>query len=163
MHDDSAGGAEAAGQGSCLQCPAACCWQASLAPFPSLPRCAFLRPPFLPLQPPTHPTLRTLGSQIEEEAKNLAHFTPYRIVSVVGGQSIEDQGFLLRKGCEIVVATPGRLVDCVERSYAGGWVGGGGACSLPCVRVCGLWPVLAGMRRPQAAHPSPCVFSGVRA
>ena len=60
--------------------------------------------------------------QIEEEAKNLCEFTEFRVVSVVGGQSIEDQGFLLRKGCEIVVATPGRLVDCVERSYAGGWV-----------------------------------------
>lgn len=61
---------------------------------------------------------RELAQQIEEEAKNLAHFTNFRVVSVVGGQSIEDQGFLLRKGCEIVVATPGRLVDCIERSYA---------------------------------------------
>jgi ATP-dependent RNA helicase DDX23/PRP28 len=75
------------------------------------------------LAPRSHSCLRRTvhphcHPQIEEEAKNLAHFTPYRVVSVVGGQSIEDQGFLLRKGCEIVVATPGRLVDCVERSYA---------------------------------------------
>ena len=47
-------------------------------------------------------------------------------VAVVGGQSIEDQGFALRKGCEVVVATPGRLVDCIERSYAGAWVRGSG-------------------------------------
>ena len=48
----------------------------------------------------------------------MAHFTPYRMVSVVGGQSIEDQGFKLRKGCEMVIATPGRLLDCLEKSYA---------------------------------------------
>ena len=40
------------------------------------------------------------------------------MVSVVGGQSIEDQGFKLRKGCEIIIATPGRLLDCLEKSYA---------------------------------------------
>lgn len=34
--------------------------------------------------------------QIEEEARNLAHYTDFRVVSVVGGQSIEDQGFALR-------------------------------------------------------------------
>lgn len=61
---------------------------------------------------------RELAQQIEEETRNLAHFTDYRVVSVVGGQDIEVQGFALRKGCEIVVATPGRLVDCIERSYA---------------------------------------------
>ncbi|KAL4436059.1 hypothetical protein ABPG77_005507 [Micractinium sp. CCAP 211/92] len=63
---------------------------------------------------------RELAQQIEEETRNLAHYTDFRVVSVWGGQSIEDQGFLLRelKGCEIVVATPGRLVDCIERSYA---------------------------------------------
>lgn len=73
------------------------------------------------LDAPTNPFLCCPAAQIEEEAKNLAHFTNFRVVSVVGGQSIEDQGFLLRKGCEIVVATPGRLVDCIERSYAGEW------------------------------------------
>ena len=48
----------------------------------------------------------------------LAQFTEYRMVSVVGGQNIEDQGFKLRKGCEIVIATPGRLLDCLEKAYA---------------------------------------------
>lgn len=61
---------------------------------------------------------RELAQQIEEEARSLAQYTDFRVVSVVGGQSIEDQGFALRKGCEIVVATPGRLVDCISRSYA---------------------------------------------
>eukprot|EP00890_Picochlorum_soloecismus_P006720 jgi/Picsp_1/873/NSC_04361-R1_atp-dependent rna helicase ddx23 len=61
---------------------------------------------------------RELAQQIEVETKKIAKYTGYRVVSIVGGQSIEDQGFALRKGCEIVVATPGRLVDCIERQYA---------------------------------------------
>lgn len=61
---------------------------------------------------------RELTQQIEEETRKLAQYTEFRVVSIVGGQSIEDQGFALRKGCDIVVATPGRLVDCVERRYA---------------------------------------------
>lgn len=61
---------------------------------------------------------RELTQQIEEEAVKMAANTEYRIVSVVGGQSIEDQGFKLRKGCEIIIATPGRLGDCLEKSYA---------------------------------------------
>ena len=55
---------------------------------------------------------------MQEETVKLAQFTDYRMVSVVGGQSIEDQGFKLRKGCEIVIATPGRLLDCLEQRYA---------------------------------------------
>lgn len=45
-------------------------------------------------------------------------YTDYRMVSVVGGQPIEEQGFKLRKGCEIIIATPGRLLDCLEKAYA---------------------------------------------
>jgi ATP-dependent RNA helicase DDX23/PRP28 len=41
-----------------------------------------------------------------------------KVVSIVGGQSIEEQGFKIRQGCEIVIATPGRLLDCLERRYA---------------------------------------------
>jgi hypothetical protein len=48
----------------------------------------------------------------------------FKTISVVGGQSIEEQGAKLRRGCEIVFATPGRLIDCLEKHYAG-CVGGG--------------------------------------
>ncbi len=39
-------------------------------------------------------------------------------MSVVGGEQIEVQGAALREGCHVVVATPGRLKDCLERRYA---------------------------------------------
>lgn len=61
---------------------------------------------------------RELAQQIEDEIRKLASFTPFRVVAVVGGQSIELQGTALRKGCEVLVATPGRLIDALERSYA---------------------------------------------
>jgi ATP-dependent RNA helicase DDX23/PRP28 len=35
----------------------------------------------------------------------------------VGGLSIEQQGVAMRSGCEIIIATPGRLYDCIERRY----------------------------------------------
>eukprot|EP00245_Coleochaete_scutata_P007157 TRINITY_DN22260_c0_g1_i1.p1 TRINITY_DN22260_c0_g1~~TRINITY_DN22260_c0_g1_i1.p1 ORF type:complete len:868 (-),score=265.39 TRINITY_DN22260_c0_g1_i1:504-3107(-) len=61
---------------------------------------------------------RELAQQIEEETNKFAYFLNLRVVSIVGGQSIEEQGFKLRQGCEIVIATPGRLLDCLERRYA---------------------------------------------
>jgi ATP-dependent RNA helicase DDX23/PRP28 len=33
------------------------------------------------------------------------------------GQRIEDQGSQLRQGCEVVIATPGRLLDCLQKGY----------------------------------------------
>ncbi len=62
--------------------------------------------------------MTAFGGVVQEETQKLAQFTEFRMVSVVGGQSIEDQGFKLRKGCEIVIATPGRLLDCLEQRYA---------------------------------------------
>ncbi|CAM6086451.1 unnamed protein product [Calypogeia fissa] len=61
---------------------------------------------------------RELAQQIEEETVKFAHYLDIRVVSIVGGQSIEEQSFKLRQGCEIVIATPGRLIDCLERRYA---------------------------------------------
>lgn len=60
---------------------------------------------------------RELAQQIEEETLKLAKYTDFKVTSVVGGQSIEEQGSKLRRGCEIVIATPGRLLDCIERHY----------------------------------------------
>ena len=60
---------------------------------------------------------RELAQQIEEETVKFAQFMNYRVASVVGGQSIEEQGFKLRRGCEIVIGTPGRIIDVLERRY----------------------------------------------
>ncbi|XP_074341406.1 DEAD-box ATP-dependent RNA helicase 21-like [Apium graveolens] len=60
---------------------------------------------------------RELAQQIEQETVKFAHFLGIRVVSIVGGQSIEEQAFKIRQGCEVVIATPGRLIDCLERRY----------------------------------------------
>jgi ATP-dependent RNA helicase DDX23/PRP28 len=60
---------------------------------------------------------RELAQQIEQETLKFAHFLGYRVACVVGGQSIEDQGVKLRKGVEIVVGTPGRIIDVIEKRY----------------------------------------------
>ena len=55
---------------------------------------------------------RELAQQIAEELTELAHFLPkVRIVCVYGGANIQRQAEKLKKGCQIVVATPGRLMD----------------------------------------------------
>lgn len=58
---------------------------------------------------------RELAQQIEVEAKKFANPLGFTCVSLVGGHSIEEQAFNMRDGAEIIIATPGRLVDCIER------------------------------------------------
>ncbi|CAM9545263.1 unnamed protein product, partial [Ectocarpus fasciculatus] len=60
---------------------------------------------------------RELAIQIEEECKKFCKFAGLNTVCVVGGQDIEAQAFTLRKGVEIIIGTPGRLNDCVEKHY----------------------------------------------
>jgi len=60
---------------------------------------------------------RELAQQIEEEAIKFAEPLGIRTVSIIGGLSREEQGFKLRLGCEIVIATPGRLIDVLENHY----------------------------------------------
>ena len=61
---------------------------------------------------------RELAQQIEEETNKFGIPLGIRTVAVIGGLSREDQGFKLRMGCEIVIATPGRLIDVLENRYA---------------------------------------------
>lgn len=42
----------------------------------------------------------------------------YKTACVVGGLGYEEQAAKLRRGVEMLVATPGRLVDCLQRRYA---------------------------------------------
>lgn len=58
---------------------------------------------------------RELAQQIEIETRKFANPLGLRVVSIVGGHSIEEQAFNLRDGAEILIATPGRLLDCLER------------------------------------------------
>uniref|UniRef100_A0A8C9TVA3 Probable ATP-dependent RNA helicase DDX23 n=1 Tax=Scleropages formosus TaxID=113540 RepID=A0A8C9TVA3_SCLFO len=60
---------------------------------------------------------RELAQQIEEETIKFGKPLGIRTVAVIGGISREDQGFRLRMGCEIVIATPGRLIDVLENRY----------------------------------------------
>lgn len=60
---------------------------------------------------------RELAQQIHQETVKFAAFCKIRAVLVVGGHSVEQQGFELRNGAEIVIGTPGRLKDCLDRSY----------------------------------------------
>ena len=58
---------------------------------------------------------RELGLQIANELRAFAKYLNVQIVSVYGGASIEDQIREIRKGAHIIVATPGRLIDLLER------------------------------------------------
>ncbi|KAI4153235.1 MAG: hypothetical protein LQ340_002444 [Diploschistes diacapsis] len=58
---------------------------------------------------------RELAQQIEVEARKFATPLGFTCVSIVGGHSLEEQAYNMRDGAEIVIATPGRLVDCIER------------------------------------------------
>jgi len=57
---------------------------------------------------------RELVQQIEEEAIKFAKPLGYNCVSLVGGHAVEGQAFNLRNGAEIIMATPGRLKDCLD-------------------------------------------------
>lgn len=59
---------------------------------------------------------RELCTQIVEELRQLAYYKPdIKVVAVYGGQPIDKQITALRRGAQIVVATPGRMLDHLHR------------------------------------------------
>ena len=61
---------------------------------------------------------RELCVQIAKDCENFAKFMPdISIVAVYGGASIEQQRKLLKKGAKIICATPGRILDMIQRKY----------------------------------------------
>ncbi len=63
---------------------------------------------------PTRELAIQVGESIEALARHLAN--PVKVVVVFGGVSINPQMMGLRGGAEVVVATPGRLLDLVGRN-----------------------------------------------
>lgn len=58
---------------------------------------------------------RELALQVTHEINKFSKYIGIRTISIYGGQSISVQQDQLRKGVQIVVATPGRLIDHLKR------------------------------------------------
>ena len=58
---------------------------------------------------------RELAVQVHENLEPLGKVRNVRMAVVYGGQSLERQARQLRDGVEVVVATPGRLIDLLDR------------------------------------------------
>ena len=61
---------------------------------------------------------RELAAQIEEHLRALAAFTKVRGAAIFGGVGMGPQEQAFRSGVEILVATPGRLLDHLKQPYA---------------------------------------------
>ena len=91
---------------------------------PTLDRLGHTRRGSGPLMLVVTPT-RELAQQIEAVAKAVCAHTRHSCAVVVGGVGYEPQKAALARGCDVLVATPGRLIDLMDQ----------GACSLGDVRV----------------------------
>ncbi len=60
---------------------------------------------------------RELAGQIEVSLQRYGRFTPIRQTVVFGGVSQNPQVRALRHGVDVLVATPGRLLDLMEQGY----------------------------------------------
>jgi ATP-dependent RNA helicase DeaD len=58
---------------------------------------------------------RELAVQVDSELKRIGQFTPLRSVPVYGGQKIAAQMKFLKHHPEIVIGTPGRVIDLLDR------------------------------------------------
>jgi ATP-dependent RNA helicase RhlE len=67
---------------------------------------------------------RELAAQVETAVRDLARFTNLRIAVVFGGVGYGQQREALRSGVDVIVATPGRLLDLMEQ----------GACRLDAIQ-----------------------------
>ena len=54
--------------------------------------------------------------QIESDARLLGQHTGFRILSVYGGIDYQKQREALREGCDVLVGTPGRLIDYLKQN-----------------------------------------------
>ena len=60
---------------------------------------------------------RELAAQIDDVVKVVCQKTGQRAVIVMGGAKFDQQIAALEKGCDLLVATPGRLLDLMEHNH----------------------------------------------
>ena len=72
------------------------------------------RDPRLPAALIVAPT-RELSHQIYEEARTLCRHADLKIAEVVGGIDYKRQADILRRGTDIVICTPGRIIDYLKQ------------------------------------------------
>ena len=60
---------------------------------------------------------RELAAQIDDVVKVVCQKTGQRAVIVMGGAKFDKQITALEKGCDLLVATPGRLLDLMEHNH----------------------------------------------
>ncbi|PWN25700.1 P-loop containing nucleoside triphosphate hydrolase protein [Jaminaea rosea] len=58
---------------------------------------------------------RELAQQIQVETQRFTSYLGFNCISIVGGRDMNEQALEAAKGAEIVIATPGRLKDCIDR------------------------------------------------
>src|SRR5512147_358888 len=61
---------------------------------------------------------RELAAQIDEHLKQLAVHTPMSGAAVFGGVGMGPQEHAFRSGVDVIIATPGRLLDHLRHPYA---------------------------------------------
>jgi ATP-dependent RNA helicase DDX3X len=62
---------------------------------------------------------RELAQQIHDEARRFTYCTGIASVVIYGGAEVREQLRQIERGCDLLVATPGRLVDLLERGRLG--------------------------------------------
>lgn len=60
---------------------------------------------------------RELSTQIFDEARRLCYRSMLRPCVVYGGGPVQHQRLELQKGCDILIGTPGRLLDFMEKPH----------------------------------------------
>jgi len=61
---------------------------------------------------------RELAAQVNDSVRNYGQFTPIRAAVIFGGVGMQPQIDALRRGVDILIATPGRLLDLVSQGHA---------------------------------------------
>jgi ATP-dependent RNA helicase DDX3X len=62
---------------------------------------------------------RELAQQIHDESRRFTYCTGIATVVIYGGADVRDQLRQIERGCDLLIATPGRLVDLIERGRLG--------------------------------------------